>query len=133
MGAILRQVVQVNRKNSISCSSPESRLTLLGSVASRSGPREVAIALGAGTLLGLPETGAGGADAAGVETRVAVVLGSTRTAVADSPRRAAHPAMAEPIKNANTSKRRGSIILNIPFERRPQSGIPYGESVSKVS
>jgi len=44
MGAIARQVLQVKRKNSTRCGCPEARLTVVGSVASRSGPREVATA-----------------------------------------------------------------------------------------
>jgi hypothetical protein len=42
MGAIARQVLQVKRKNSTNCNPPEARLTVVGSVACRSGPREVA-------------------------------------------------------------------------------------------
>jgi hypothetical protein len=37
-----RQVAQVKRKNSTNCNPPEARLTVVGSVASRFGPREVA-------------------------------------------------------------------------------------------
>jgi len=47
MGAIARQVAQVKRKNSTNCRPPDARLTVLGSVASRFGPREVAIGRGA--------------------------------------------------------------------------------------
>src|SRR5690349_11044177 len=42
MGAIARQVLQVKRKNSTKCSPPDARLTVVGSVAWSSGPREVA-------------------------------------------------------------------------------------------
>src|ERR671925_301742 len=42
MGAMARQVLQVKRKNSTNCSPPDARLTVVGSVAWRSGPREVA-------------------------------------------------------------------------------------------
>ena len=42
MGAIARQVLQVKRKNSTKCNPPEARLTVVGSVAWSSGPREVA-------------------------------------------------------------------------------------------
>src|SRR5215216_760582 len=42
MGAMARQVLQVKRKNSTSCKPPDERLTVVGSVASRLGPREVA-------------------------------------------------------------------------------------------
>ena len=53
MGAIARHVLQVKRKNSTSCSPPEARLTVVGSVASRFGPREVATgsAVGAGACV----------------------------------------------------------------------------------
>ena len=42
MDAIERQVLQVKRKNSTKCSWPDARFTVVGSVAWRSGPREVA-------------------------------------------------------------------------------------------
>jgi len=54
MGAMERQVPQVKRKNSTKWSSPEARLTVLGSVASRFGPREVAM----GSAVGNSVTGA---------------------------------------------------------------------------
>jgi hypothetical protein len=41
MGAIARQVLQVKRKNSINCNWPAAKVTVVGSVASRVGPREV--------------------------------------------------------------------------------------------
>jgi hypothetical protein len=50
MGAIMRQVLQVNRKNSTSCKEPESSLAAAGSLASRSGPREVAAGVAATTV-----------------------------------------------------------------------------------
>jgi hypothetical protein len=43
MGAIPWQVVHQNSKNSTNCRPPDAMLTVLGSVASRLGPREVAI------------------------------------------------------------------------------------------
>jgi hypothetical protein len=43
-----RQVLQVKRKNSTNCNCPDARVTLEGSVASRSGPRDVATITGAG-------------------------------------------------------------------------------------
>jgi len=49
MGAIARQVAQVNLKNSTNCSPPAARLTVVGSVAWSSGPREVARGKGEGT------------------------------------------------------------------------------------
>src|SRR5512145_1637988 len=52
MGAIARQVVQVKRKNSTSCNPPEARLTVAGSVACSSGPREVATGRAVGSSPG---------------------------------------------------------------------------------
>jgi hypothetical protein len=49
MGAIERQVAQVNLKNSTNCSPPAARLTVVGSVASRFGPRDVATGKGEAT------------------------------------------------------------------------------------
>ena len=46
MGAIAWQVVQVKRKNSTNCTPPEAKLTVVGSMASRFGPREVATGSG---------------------------------------------------------------------------------------
>jgi len=65
MGAIARQVAQVKRKNSTSCRPPEARLTVEGSVAWSSGPRDVAIGSGvraaesveAGVVLSRTEVG----------------------------------------------------------------------------
>jgi hypothetical protein len=54
MGAIERQVTQVKRKNSTSCSPPEARLIVVGSVACSPGPREVATGNGEGTSAGDP-------------------------------------------------------------------------------
>jgi hypothetical protein len=50
MGAIERQVTQVKRKNSTSCRPPDARLTVVGSVASRFGPREVARGYAVGAM-----------------------------------------------------------------------------------
>src|SRR5215207_8685596 len=70
MGAIARQVLQVKRKNSTNCSPPEARLTVSGSVAWSSGPREVAI--------GKASTGEVAVRAAeGVEFSTIVGLGVT--------------------------------------------------------
>jgi len=44
MGAICWQVVHQNSKNSTNCRPPDAILTVLGSVASRLGPRDVATA-----------------------------------------------------------------------------------------
>jgi hypothetical protein len=51
MGAIARQVVQVKRKNSTNCTPSDARLTVVGSVASRFGPREVAMGSGVETMV----------------------------------------------------------------------------------
>jgi hypothetical protein len=65
MGAIKRQVAQVKRKNSTSCNPPEAKLTVVGSVASRFGPREVAIGRGEavraaeGAIVAIPVAGMG--------------------------------------------------------------------------
>jgi hypothetical protein len=50
MGAIARQVLQVKRKNSTNCNPPDAKLTVEGSVAWSSGPREVAIGGAVGSL-----------------------------------------------------------------------------------
>src|SRR5512143_303617 len=54
MGAICWQVVHQNSKNSTSCKPPEARLTVIGSVASRLGPRDVAM----GSAVGAASSGA---------------------------------------------------------------------------
>lgn len=48
MGAICWHGTHQNSKNSTNCKPPEARLTVVGSVASRFGPREVATGSGAG-------------------------------------------------------------------------------------
>jgi hypothetical protein len=81
MGAIERQVAQVKRKNSTSCSPPEARLTVVGSVAWSSGPREVAIGKGEGAEASVGDNMAGVAELSaerGVELgAIAVWLGET--------------------------------------------------------
>jgi len=76
MGAIARQVAQVKRKNSTNCRLPEARLTVLGSVASRSGPRDVATGSGAIASVGVTITSTVGARV-GSEGRNAVGLDAT--------------------------------------------------------
>src|SRR6266508_1712529 len=71
MGAMARQVVQVKRKNSTNCTPPEARLTVVGSVASRFGPREVATAC---------TVGAGVA----VKSTIGVTVNSTMMGVAEA-------------------------------------------------
>jgi hypothetical protein len=46
-----RQVLQVKRKNSTNCNPPDARLTVVGSVAWSSGPREVAMGRGVASWL----------------------------------------------------------------------------------
>jgi hypothetical protein len=48
MGAMCWQIVHQNSKNSTSCSPPEAILTVVGSVASKWDPREVATGNGVG-------------------------------------------------------------------------------------
>src|SRR5215208_8310094 len=76
MGAMARQVLQVKRKNSTNCNPPEARLTVVASVASRSGPREVAI----GRAVASPE--AGWVAASNVGATVAVAMESLGGCVA---------------------------------------------------
>jgi len=66
MGAIARQVLQVKRKNSTKCKLPDARLTVLGSVASRSGPREVATGSVVGARASVGATSTAGDSATGV-------------------------------------------------------------------
>ena len=65
MGAICWQVVHQNSKNSTSCKPPDASLTAVGSVASRLGPREVAIGMTVGANVSV---GAGVAE--GQDSRV---------------------------------------------------------------
>jgi hypothetical protein len=91
MGAIARQVLQVKRKNSTNCNPPEARLIVVGSVACRSGPREVATgsavasSLGSGSVAGASVGAAtvtvgtiavGGRVAADGSVEVAVLAGA---------------------------------------------------------
>jgi hypothetical protein len=80
MGAIERQVPQVKRKNSTNCKPPEARLTVVGSVAWRSGPREVATGRAVASLPG--GTSAVGASVAAA--RVAVAKAAVEGSVAAS-------------------------------------------------
>lgn len=85
MGAICWQVVHQNSKNSTNCSPPEAILTVVGSVASRLGPREVAMGsvVGASVSAGKAETVSVGswvgADAVVVTSIPAVAKGSGGT------------------------------------------------------
>jgi hypothetical protein len=77
MGAIARQVLQVKRKNSTNCNPPDARLTVAGSVAWSSGPREVATgkAVAASEAVGVTDSGIEVGTAA-VAGRVAAAGGS---------------------------------------------------------
>jgi hypothetical protein len=82
MGAMARQVLHVKRKNSTNCNSPEARLTVAGSVAYRSGPREVATgtdAVGDASVETMPSVGASSAGIA-VSVGRATLAGSVATA-----------------------------------------------------
>ena len=79
MGAIRRQVLQVKRKNSTNCSPPDARLTVVGSVAWRSGPREVTMGRAVATSLGAAWVAGSSVDAGRVAVRRASV-GSSVTA-----------------------------------------------------
>jgi hypothetical protein len=98
MGAIARQVLQVKRKNSTNCNPPEARLTVPGSVACRSGPREVAMgrAVASGAWLGVAGSAAGdsraGADVAVGRMTVGGSVAAAGGLVADAP--GAHAANA---------------------------------------
>jgi hypothetical protein len=78
-----RQVPQVKRKNSTNWSCPDARFTVVGSVAWRSGPREVATGSGVGACASVGEAGtvsvagsvAGGRVAANSRTAVATGAG----------------------------------------------------------
>ena len=73
-----RQVPQVKRKNSTNCKPPEARLTVRGSVASRLGPREVAMGravAGAAWVAMLEGVSEGRGVPSGCE--LGVMLGST--------------------------------------------------------
>jgi len=75
MGAIARQVLQVKRKNSTNWIFPDAKLTALGSVASRFGPREVATGSAVGARASV-----GAAVRAGVATSTkGVALGAMTT------------------------------------------------------
>ena len=78
MGAMARQVLQVKRKNSTKCKPPDARLTVVGSVACRSGPREVA----AGTAVDSSLGGAWAADSSVGAARVAVETATVGCSVA---------------------------------------------------
>jgi hypothetical protein len=80
MGAIARQVLQVKRKNSTNWTCPEARLTVVGSVASSSEPREVAMGNGvaATALVGSSVASLRAGSVVGSRVEAArVVLGSS--------------------------------------------------------
>src|SRR5260221_1671054 len=75
MGAICLQVVHQNSKNSTNCKLPDAIETVLGSVASRCGPREVAM----GSAVGTSATGAWVAASKVGTTTTGVALGAMPT------------------------------------------------------
>jgi hypothetical protein len=79
MGAICWQVVHQNSKNSTNCSPPDAMLTVVGSVASRFGPREVATRRGVGRRLEVGITAVAvvsGVDVGGCAVSVAYPSGT---------------------------------------------------------
>ena len=84
MGAMARQVLQVKRKNSTNCNSPEARLTELGSVAWRSGPREVATGRGVGARDSMGAASTIGDSATGVALGATTAGGGTAGSEDDS-------------------------------------------------
>ena len=110
MGAIARQVDQVKRKNSTNCNSPDARLTVVGSVASRSGPREVATA--GGIWLGVSVGKASGCVTAGegdpVGTEVEVATSTALVGVADRAQ-AVNKITASRLR-VRVAKRKGLVI-----------------------
>jgi hypothetical protein len=104
-----RQVPQVKRKNSTNCKPPEARLTVVGSVAWRSGPREVAT----GSAVGSSATGGCVAEAnVGSAGANVVGLGSTACGGADVPVTAegAHEARST-VNKPRVGKKRNLLIV----------------------
>ena len=114
MGAMERQVPQVKRKNSTNWICPDARLTVVGSVAWRSGPREVATgsAVGAGTwvdsVINNGWVGAGSRVGSGAG-RVAVGWATTGAGLAGVAA-GAHDA-AKTATRIRVGRRRGFILI----------------------
>src|SRR5215212_6296273 len=111
MGAMARQVLQVKRKNSTSCSPPAARLTVEGSVASRLGPRDVATT---GTL-GASESVGSALGWVAVSTAVGGAVTTGEAAGAQDARKTA--------SNTRLGRRRVFIIICIFREFVPEN--PY--------
>lgn len=114
MGAMARQVLQVKRMNSTNCNPPEARLTVVGSVACRSGPREVATGSAvASTAAGWVAGSSVAAEAVSVEGRVAAAGGLAGVpAGAQAARKT-----ASRIRLVLRSPRRGSVVEGLGKRR----------------
>jgi len=118
MGAIARQVLQVKRKNSTNWTFPEARLTVLGSMASRLGPREVATGKGVGAsswvgpAAGWDTCSAVRADGGGSVAVGATITGPCATAGGDAGAWAAHAAISIASK-LREEVRRVFIIISL--------------------
>lgn len=110
MGAMERHVPQVKRKNSTNCSPPDARLTVAGSVACRSGPREVATGRAEGWLTE-GWVAASGAGAAGVAVDKATLGGSVRAAEGG----VSLAAGAQAARKTTDTKRMGKMRVFIIF------------------
>src|SRR6185503_4339754 len=126
MGAIARQVLQVKRKNSTNWLSPEAKLTVLGSVASRFGPREVAT----GSAVGARASVGAGARVGAATSTKGVALGAMTNAGAADGTGASVTAAGAHAANRRTSRLRlarsgrrfffilsfGEFIADNPYE-----------------
>jgi hypothetical protein len=117
-----RQVPQVKRKNSTNCNCPDARLTVVGSVAWSSGPREVATGSGVGATasvgasvipgMGCPcsRVGTGGGNVA-VGGRAVGAAVSGAVAGAHAARKTASRLALSKIEGTRLGKRRVFIII----------------------
>jgi len=125
MGAICWQVVHQNSKNSTNCKLPDAIVTVLGSVASRCGPREVAM----GSAVGIAATGAWvAASRVGMET-TGVALGAMSTTggadcAGDSVTGAGAHAVNSTASRQRVARSRRRVFINISF-REFITGNPY--------
>jgi hypothetical protein len=108
-----RQVLQVKRKNSTNCSPPDARLTAVGSVASRLGPREVATGRAVASSPGAICV----ADSAAEAARVAVARATAGGSVAAAGGFVADVSGAHAARRATIRVRRNDffIIVLITF------------------
>jgi hypothetical protein len=109
-----RQVAQVNRKNSTNCRPPEARLTVVGSVAWSSGPREVAIGGGVGVGSAAVSTG----SVEGLRVGRTVGPGSTVVRMEEAGPFPGEQATREMVKRASPEKRRIlfiCLLMNVVY------------------